>query len=86
MAALHDLDVKAADVLNAYVMVPNREKILTVLGPEFGDDAGRFAIIVKAIYNLMSAGAPFRVHLAKCMWKLGYWFGDAVPNLWMKAE
>ena len=36
---VHDLDVKAADVLNAYVTAPNREKIWTVLGPEFGDNA-----------------------------------------------
>ena len=27
MAVLHDLDVKAADILNTYVMAPNREKI-----------------------------------------------------------
>ena len=40
MAALHYLEVKAADMLNGYVMAPNREKIWTLLGPEFGDDAG----------------------------------------------
>ena len=34
MVALHDLEVKAADVLNAYVMEPNHEKIWTVLSPE----------------------------------------------------
>ena len=33
MVALHDLEIKAADVLNAYVMAPNCEKIWTVLGP-----------------------------------------------------
>ena len=27
MAVLHDLEVNAADVLNAYVMAPKREKI-----------------------------------------------------------
>ena len=32
IAALHDLEVKAADVLNADVTVSNCEKILTVLG------------------------------------------------------
>ena len=35
MAALHNLEVKAADVLNAYVMATNCEKIWTVLGLEF---------------------------------------------------
>ena len=36
----------AADILNAYAMAPNHEKIWTVLGPEFGDDAGKSAIII----------------------------------------
>ena len=40
MAALHDLEVKATDVLIAYVTAPNHEKIWTALGPEFGDNAG----------------------------------------------
>ena len=34
MVVLHDLEFKAADVLNAYVMAPKKEKTLTVLGPE----------------------------------------------------
>ena len=41
MAALHDLEVKASDLLNVYVLAPNREKIWTVLSPKFGDDAGK---------------------------------------------
>ena len=52
MAALHDLVVKAADVLNAYVMAPNHEKIWTVLGPEFGDNAGESAVIIRASCGL----------------------------------
>ena len=55
--ALHDLEVKAADVLNAYMMEPNHEKIWTVVGPEFGDNAGRSAVIVRALYGLKSVGA-----------------------------
>ena len=55
VAALHDLEVKSADVLNAYMMVCNREKIWTILGPKFGDNAGKFAIIVRA--SLKNAGA-----------------------------
>ena len=44
--------VKAADVLNAYVMVPNRE---------FWDDACKSA---RVLYGLKSAVALFRAHLA----------------------
>ena len=39
-------------MLNAYVMIPSREKIWTELGPEFDDDAGKFTVIVRALYGL----------------------------------
>jgi hypothetical protein len=57
IAALNDLEVKVGNVLNAYITAPVEEKVWTVLGPEFGRDAGRNAIIVRAIYGLKSAGA-----------------------------
>ena len=47
MSALYDLPVKAADLLNTYIMAPNREKIWKVLGSEFGDDADKCAIIAR---------------------------------------
>ena len=47
MAALHDLDIKAADIWNAYVTALNNKKILTVLGPEFEGGACKSAIIVQ---------------------------------------
>ena len=59
IAALNDLEVKVGDVLNAYITAPVKEKVWTVLGPEFGPDAGRSAIIVRALYGLKSAGAAF---------------------------
>ena len=86
MAALHDLEVKAADVLNAYVMAPNQEKKWTGLGQKFGDDAGKSAIIVRELYGLRNAGASFRAHLEQCMCVLGYHPCDADPDLWMKGQ
>ena len=59
MAALNDLNVKVGDVLNTYITAPITEKVWTVLGPEFGTDAGKSAIIVHALYELKSAGAAF---------------------------
>ena len=64
LAALNDLEVKTADIENAYLTAPVSEKIWTVLGPEFGDDQGKRAIVVRALYGLKSAGASFRNHLA----------------------
>ena len=86
MAALHDFEVKPADVLIARVNVPNREKTWTELGLEFGDNAGKSVIIVQVLHSLKKEDASFRAHLAECMWKLGYWSCDADPNLCIKAE
>jgi hypothetical protein len=57
-----------------------------VLGPEFGDDAGKRALIVRALYDLKSAGPAFRNHLAECMKHLGWNQCRADRDIWMKAE
>jgi hypothetical protein len=57
-----------------------------VLGPEFGDDAGKCALIVRALYGLKSAGAAFMNHLAECMKHLVCNPCRADRDLWMKAE
>jgi hypothetical protein len=72
LSSLNDLDVKMADVENAYLTAPITEKVWTVLGPEFGDEAGKRALIVRALYGLHSAVAAFRNHLAECMKHLGW--------------
>jgi hypothetical protein len=64
LAALNDLDVKMADIENICLTAPITEKVWTVLGPGFGDDAGKRALIVRALCGLKSAGAAFRNHLA----------------------
>jgi hypothetical protein len=58
-ASLNDLEVKVGDVLNAYITAPVKEKVWTILGPEFGLDSGKSAVIVRALYGLRSAGAAF---------------------------
>ena len=55
VAALHGLEVKASDIQNAYLTAPCKEKIWTTLGPEFGPDAGKKAIVVRAFYGVASA-------------------------------
>jgi hypothetical protein len=86
MAALNDLNVKVGDVLNTYITAPIPEKVWTILGPEFGIDAGKSAIIVRTLYGLKSAGAAFHAHLASFMCQMGYTSCKADPNLWYKAE
>jgi hypothetical protein len=50
IVALNDLKVKLGDIWNAYITAPIKGKVWTVLGPEFGHDAGKSAIIVHASY------------------------------------
>ncbi len=58
-ASLNDLEVKVGDVLNAYITAPVMEKVWTILGPKFGHDSGKSAVIVRALYGLKIAGAVF---------------------------
>ena len=52
LADLNYLEVQCGDVLNAYITPPVKEKIWTYLGPEYGDNEGKKAIIVRALYGL----------------------------------
>ncbi len=84
IATLNDLEVKVADILNAYISAPIKEKVWCALGPEFGPDAGKSAIIVHALYGLKSAGAAFHAHLVDSLRHLGYMSCPANPDLWYK--
>ena len=71
-AALNDLEVKSADIKNYHQTAPVTEKIWTILGPEFSEDTGKKAIIVRTLYGLKSTGLAFKNHLADCMKTSGY--------------
>jgi len=58
-ASLNDLEVEVGDVLNTYITALLKEKVWTILGPEFGLDSGKSAIILRALYGLKSTGAAF---------------------------
>jgi hypothetical protein len=57
-----------------------------VLGPEFVDDSGKCALIVRALYDLNPDDAVFRNHLDECMKHLGWHPCHVDRDLWMKAE
>ncbi len=54
---LIDLKVQVGYVLTAYNTALVKEKVWTVLGPEFGHDTCKSVIIARASYGLKSAGA-----------------------------
>jgi hypothetical protein len=86
LSYFNDLDVKMADIENAYLTAPLTEKVWNVLGPEFGDDSGNRALIVRALYGLESAGAYFMNYLAEYMNHLGWNPCRADRDLYMKAD
>ena len=86
LAVLNNLEVKTSDIQNAYLTVPCSEKVHTTLGTEFGDNKGKPAVIVRALYGLASSGASVRNHLADCMHHLGYESCLEDPDLWFKNE
>ncbi len=58
-ASLNDLKVKVGNVLNACITAPVKKKVWTILGPEFGLDSGKSAVIVHAFHRFKSAGSAF---------------------------
>ena len=87
MAALHDTDILSADIQNAYLNAPVKEKLYTIAGKEFGPkNQGRPVMIVRALYGLRSSGKAFRDHLAMHLREMGYQNSKADPDLWMKPD
>jgi hypothetical protein len=73
IASLNDLNLIAADIQNAYLNAPTKEKCYTVAGLEFGsDNEGRPVLITKALYGLRSSGARWRDHLADTIQSIGF--------------
>ena len=64
LAALNSLDILICDIGNAYLNAPNREKVHVRVGPElFGpENAGKYAVIGRALYGLKTAAAAWRSH------------------------
>jgi Reverse transcriptase (RNA-dependent DNA polymerase) len=87
MAALHDTDILSADIQNAYLNAPVKEKLYTIAGKEFGPkNEGRPVMIVRALHGLRSSGKAFCVYLAMHLREMGYQNSNADPDLWMKPN
>ena len=66
LAALNDLDVKMADIGNAYLNAKCKERIHVKCDPElFGPEhEGKYAVIVRALYGLKTSGNSWRNHFS----------------------
>jgi hypothetical protein len=85
IAALNNMSVLGADILNAYLTAPTTEKVWTVLGAEWGSDTGKHAIIVRALYGLKTSGAAYRNHFALYLRSLGFTSCLANLDVWMRS-
>jgi hypothetical protein len=84
-AALNDLDILSADVQNAYLNAPTKEKLYTTAGLEFGsNNVNRPVLIVRALYGLRSSGARWREHMASTLRDGGYVSCKADPDVWLR--
>jgi hypothetical protein len=72
-----------ADIQNAYLHAPCREKIWCRAGPECGSDQGTVMIIGQALYGLKSSGAAFRSLLANRSHDIGYLPTQGDPDVWL---
>lgn len=87
IAALNELDIKAADIGNAYLNAKNKEKVYVICGEElFGpSNKGKKAIVARALYGLRSAGNAWRHHFSSYILdELGFVSTKADPDVYRK--
>lgn len=84
LAALNDCEVLCADVQNAYLNAPPKEKVWIVAGPEFGVHEGKTVVIVRALYGLKGAGAAWATAVRQMMQDMGFRSCLADRDLWMR--
>ena len=85
VAEMNNLQVRAADIGNAYLHATTRERVFIVAGPEFGPELeGRILIIVKSLYGLKSSAARWHEELAQTLREMGFEPSKADFDLWIK--
>jgi hypothetical protein len=84
IAAINGYDVISADVQNAYVQATSLEKYYAIAGNEFGEDKGKTAFIVRALYGLKSSGASWCARIAHTLSDMGFVPSRCDPYVWMR--
>jgi hypothetical protein len=84
IAALNGLEVLGADVQNAFLTAPCKEKVWLQAGTEFGAEQGKHLLVLRALYGLKSASASFRAYTAKKLDEMGFKSSVADPDVWLR--
>jgi hypothetical protein len=75
----------AADIGNAYLQAPAREKVHTTAGPEFGhNNTGKTVIIIRAMYGLKSSGAAWHAKFSETLRSMNFHPSLADPDVWFR--
>ena len=67
-----------------YLYAKTKEKVYTILGPEYGELGGKVLIFYKSLYGLKTSGARFHEHLSDTLKRLGFRPSKADADLWIK--
>jgi hypothetical protein len=87
IAALNGMKVMTADIQNAYLTAPCREKIWCKAGHEFSSfsiEYGTPLLIVRALCGLKSSGAAFRAFCAEQLDKMNFHSSTGDPDVWIR--
>ena len=71
LADLNGVEIRAADIGNAYLNAKCQENIWTVAWTEFGSEKGKVMLLVCALYGLKSSGAAWRQMLDQTLRYIG---------------
>ena len=86
IASKNNLGLMAGDIGNAFPTAPNIEKVWTIAGPEFWDQAGSVIEIMRALYGLSTASRSFHEFLADFLRRMGFTASRADPDLWYRKS
>jgi len=85
IAALNGLDILGADIGNAYLQAPVREKVHTTAGPEFGpNNIGKTALVATAMYCLNISGTAWHAKFSETLWSMEFKPSYTDPDVWMR--
>ena len=86
LSSLNDVEIRAADICNAYLNKRCRKKIWTVAGTEFGSEKVKVMLVVRTLYVLKSYSTAWRQLLAQTLRGLCYISPKTDTDIWLKAE
>ena len=83
----HDLEVLLAEVQDAYLKAPTKEKVCTTAGLEFArGNTGHPVLSIRELYGLKSSGVRWRDPMAQTLRDGDFESTDGGPDVWMKPQ